>query len=427
MGSTNQAMVLLVDDDPLVRTSLARLLEDQGLNVLPCNGGADALEQLGRVAADAVLSDIKMPGMNGLELLNHIRAQIPELPVLLMTGYADLEMAVTAIQNGVFDFILKPYNPVQLFHSLHKAIDFKRLRQLEANYQAELETRIRKAREELQATHNRLLQGEKLASIGQLAAGVAHEINNPAGFITSNLGTLNRYVERLLTYLELQETMLGAPCGEAALIDLAEQRRALRIDHIRSDIKSLLAESLDGADRIKTLVQSLKNFARVDTENFEFADINAGLESTINICWNEIKYVATLEKDYGVLPPAQVYPQQLNQVFMNLLVNAAHAIAAEGKITVRTWFQNPFIYVSIADTGSGIPETIQNRIYDPFFTTKEAGKGTGLGLSIAYDIVRKHQGEIEFATAPDAGTTFTVKLPLRQCGPGQLYGKGNEG
>lgn len=427
MASPNPATVLLVDDDPLVRDSLSRLLADQGLNVVPCAGAVEAIEQLCRVAADAILSDIKMPGMNGLELLSHVRAQNPDLPVLLMTGFADLEMAVAAIQNGVFDFILKPYNPLQLFHSLNKAIDFKRLRQLEANYQAELEARINEARSELQAAHNRLLQGEKLASIGQLAAGVAHEINNPAGFITSNLGTLNRYVERLLSYIELQETLLAEPNPPPALNDLAEQRRILRIDHIRDDIKSLLAESLDGADRIKSLVQGLKNFARVDAENFEYADINAGLDSTINICWNEIKYVATLEKDYGDLPQAQVYPQQLNQVFMNLLVNAAHAIATEGKITVRTWFQGKFIYVSITDTGCGIPETIQNRIYDPFFTTKDIGKGTGLGLSIAYDIVRKHQGEIEFETALGAGTTFTVKLPLQQCGPGRLYDKGNKG
>ncbi|MHB1400012.1 MAG: response regulator [Trichloromonadaceae bacterium] len=406
------ANLLLVDDDPLVRQSTARLLEEFGLRVIPCAGGQEALDHLQKGPVDVVLSDITMPGLSGIELLDAIKARDPQLPVLLMTGYADLELALTAIHRGVFDFILKPYNPQQLFHSVKKALDFHRLQLLERSYQAELEEQVAATTAQLQATHDRMLQGEKLAALGQLAAGVAHEINNPVGFVDSNLGTLARYLESLLAYLKLQEEAIASACQEPLRQELAQHRRRLKLDQICDDVQPLLAESREGTGRIKAIVQSLKTFARVDDGELQLSDINAGLESTINICWNEIKYVATLKREYGELPPARVFPQQLNQVFMNLLVNAAQAIEGQGVITVRTWHRDQAIFVAIADTGRGIPPELQQKIFEPFFTTKEAGKGTGLGLSILADILRKHQGEIWLESVPGAGTTFTLKLPL---------------
>ncbi|BCR03120.1 hypothetical protein DESUT3_01890 [Desulfuromonas versatilis] len=415
MSRKQTATVILVDDDPLVREVGVRLLGEAGYSVQPFESGQAALDLLRSGAeVDMVLSDIKMPGMSGIQLLEEIRAFDQQTPVILMTGYAEVEMAVAAIQKGVFDFILKPYNPPQLLHSVEKAIDMRRLRQIEQNYQAELEARVEQATQELQATHEKMLQGEKMASIGQLAAGVAHEINNPVGFIASNLSTLSNYVERLVAYIAAQEQALTACCPDQTRETLDQERRRLKLDHIREDIRPLLAESIEGTDRIKKLVLSLKTFSRVDDAEFIPADINAGLESTINICWNEIKYVATLNREFGELPMARVYPQQLNQVFMNLLVNAAHAIEGQGEITVKTWHDDGAIFVSIADTGCGIPESIRDKIFDPFFTTKESGKGTGLGLSIACDIVRKHRGEISLESSPGKGTTFVVRLPLHQ-------------
>jgi len=193
---------------------------------------------------------------------------------------------------------------------------------------------------------------------------------------------------------------------------VAEQRKRLKMDYILEDIPQLIAESLEGAQRVRKIVQDLKSFSRVDESEHKRVDINECLDSTINIVWNEIKYVATLEREYGDIPPLLCYPQQINQVFMNLLVNAAHAIEGKGVIRVRTWREGDSLCVAVSDTGCGIAPEIQKRIFEPFFTTKEVGKGTGLGLSISYDIIRKHQGDIVVESEPGKGSTFTVKLPL---------------
>jgi len=271
---------------------------------------------------------------------------------------------------------------------------------------------LEKAYAELQSTQTMVIQQEKMASIGQMAAGVAHEINNPMGFITSNLNSMNKYMARILEYQKaLDEHM--ASCQSETKKELEEMKRRLKIDFILEDSGNLVNESLEGAERVRKIVQDLKSFSRVDEADEQLADLNQCLESTINIARNEIKYVATLTKDFGEIPQIKCYPQQLNQVFMNLLVNAAHAISDQGKITVRSWSDTGNVFISVSDTGSGIPEEIQQRIFEPFFTTKEAGKGTGLGLSISYDIIRKHGGEIMLESKVDQGTTFTIRLPIK--------------
>ncbi len=273
-------------------------------------------------------------------------------------------------------------------------------------------TELEDAYNQLKDTQSQMLQREKMASIGQLAAGVAHEINNPMGFISSNLSTLGKYAAKLAEFINAQAEVLDSLGSQEATAKLAESRKRLKIDYVISDLNELLKESLDGADRVKKIVQGLKNFSRVDAAEIEYADINECIESTLNIAWNELKYKATVEKDYGTLPRTSCRPQQLNQVFMNLLINAAHAIEQQGVIAIRTWSENGFIYASIADTGCGITAEKINRIFEPFFTTKEIGKGTGLGLSIAYDIVQKHNGEINVVSEEGKGTTFTIKLPV---------------
>jgi two-component system, NtrC family, sensor kinase len=265
---------------------------------------------------------------------------------------------------------------------------------------------------ELKETHSQLLQQEKMASIGQLAAGVAHEINNPIAFISSNLGTMVKYLERLEQFLEQQSAAVAQTAPEPLQQELARGRQKLKVDYILNDAKNLLAESQDGSERVRSIVQNLKSFSRVDDTNRSYVDINDCLESTVTIAWNELKYKATLTRDYGELPPVKCLPQQLNQVFLNMLVNAAHAIETQGEITVSTRSAGDQVLVSFRDTGCGIPEEIRSRIFEPFFTTKEVGKGTGLGLSISYDIIKKHNGSIEVESAPGCGTTFTIRLPV---------------
>ena len=269
---------------------------------------------------------------------------------------------------------------------------------------------LEKAYSELKEAQLQIFQQEKMASIGQLAAGVAHEINNPMGFISSNLSTLNKYIDRVAEYIAVGDETLA---GNEAAEKINAARKRLKIDYIMEDSRQLIAESQDGAARVRRIVQDLKSFSRVDHAETAQINLNESLDTTINIAWNEIKYVATLDRKFGEIPPINCFPQQLNQVFLNLLVNAAHAIGEkQGSITVRTWGRDESVFVSVTDSGCGIPEEIRQKIFEPFFTTKDVGKGTGLGLSISYDIVKKHGGEITVESEVGRGTTFTVKLPV---------------
>lgn len=276
---------------------------------------------------------------------------------------------------------------------------------------------LEKTLSDLKEAQLQVLQQEKMASLGQLAAGVAHEINNPMGYISSNLVTLDKYCQRLSTFITRSDQAILASQDQHVLQQLQQARQQLKIDRILTDISQLIAESQEGAERVRRIVQDLKSFSRVDQAETALIDLNEALETTINIAWNEIKYAAVLRREYGIIPKIHCFPQQLNQVFLNLLVNAAHAIQAlhqeqQGQITVRTWADAAMLYIAISDTGCGMSEEVRARIFDPFFTTKDVGKGTGLGLSISHEIVKKHGGEIRVDSEPGKGATFTICLPL---------------
>ena len=264
---------------------------------------------------------------------------------------------------------------------------------------------------ELRSAHEQLLQAEKMASIGQLAAGIAHEINNPVGFVNSNMGALKNYVGTLLDVIDRYEQ---AAAGHPAL---AEQLAALRaeadLEFLKDDVIDLVRESLDGLKRVRDIVQALKDFSHVGETEWQVADLHQGLDSTLNIVANEIKYKASVVKEYGKLPQITCLASQLNQVFMNLLVNAAHAMREQGVITLRTGANEGWVWVEIADNGVGIAPENLKRIFEPFFTTKPVGSGTGLGLSLSYGIVHRHGGRIEVASVVGKGTRFTVHLPVQ--------------
>lgn len=273
------------------------------------------------------------------------------------------------------------------------------------------EEAISQANMALKQAQSKILQQDKMASIGQLAAGVAHEINNPIGFISSNLNTLNTYVARLLDFLALLEGVSEKGLSEVVTRQVQEKRRELKLEYIVRDISSLIDESLEGTERVRRIVQDLKSFSRLDEAEEKLADINAGLESTINMVWNELKHKASVHRSLGEIPQIRCNPGQLNQVFMNLLINAANAIETFGEINVQTRKDDGHILITVSDTGFGMPKEVVERIFEPFFTTKEVGKGTGLGLSIAYDIVKKHKGEITVDSRLGQGTTFAIRLP----------------
>lgn len=274
-------------------------------------------------------------------------------------------------------------------------------------------------KEEKEKLQLQLVQSEKMASIGQLAAGVAHEINNPTGFVSSNLKTLKDYqndvIHLLKAYRSLCEELKNEnPDANDPLTKRLTQIEALEedvdIEFIVDDIFKLIAESQDGTQRIKKIVEGLKDFAHPGKDKLQYADINKNLDSTINIVWNELKYKATVKKEYGDLPEVQCYPQQINQVFMNLLVNAAQSIEDKGEIKIETKALSGWVEIKISDNGAGIAKENLLKIFNPFFTTKEVGKGTGLGLNLAYNIIEKHNGTIEVESELGQGTTFTIKL-----------------
>ncbi len=269
----------------------------------------------------------------------------------------------------------------------------------------------------LSHAQDKLVQSEKLASIGQLAAGVAHEINNPIGYIFSNFGTLEKYLADLFEMLSAYEEAEGQLAGTPTAASLKALRERVELDFLKDDIPTLMAESKEGITRVRKIVQDLKDFSRVDAhQEWVWADLHHGIDSTLNIVNNEIKYKADVVKDYGAVPDVLCLPSELNQVIMNLLVNAAHAITADrGQITIRTgcddakaraWFE-------VTDNGSGIAKENLGRIFDPFFTTKPVGKGTGLGLSLSYGIVKKHHGQLDVSSEVGKGTTFRVTVPIQ--------------
>jgi PAS domain S-box-containing protein len=281
--------------------------------------------------------------------------------------------------------------------------------------------------DQLRATQARLVQQEKLASIGNLAAGVAHELNNPIGFISSNFSVLSHYVATLSGYIATTESLLksGAAAETSGLEALAASIEAYKqekkIEFILHDIPELLNESREGIERITSIVQNLRQFSRVDYESkFDPYDINQGLENTLVVARNEIKYVADVVKEFGDIPAVECVAGEINQVFLNILINAAQAIAGQrraekGRITVRTRVEGAGVVCEFEDDGPGIPADVIGRVFDPFFTTKEAGRGTGLGLNISYDIVvNKHGGELTVSSDLGRGTRFTVKLPVSQ-------------
>jgi signal transduction histidine kinase len=270
--------------------------------------------------------------------------------------------------------------------------------------------------DERKQLESQLVQSEKLASLGQLAAGVAHEINNPIGFISSNLGCLEGY------FKQLQEMLDAYRCAEEAITStevmerLGVLRERIELEFLREDIPLLIKESKDGISRVGQIVKDLKDFSRVDSnQEWQWANLHQGIDSTLNIVANELKYKADVVKAYQVLPEIECLPSQINQVIMNLIVNASQAIGAErGTITLSTGMAGETVWIEVADTGSGIePQTLQ-KIFDPFFTTKPIGQGTGLGLSLSYGIVKKHHGDISVRSVVGTGTTFRVELPVRQ-------------
>lgn len=269
--------------------------------------------------------------------------------------------------------------------------------------------------EDLTTAQDQLLQSEKLAAIGQLSAGVAHEINTPLGFIGCNLNSLKRYIDDLVEMSDqVKESTKGVENGEELLNRIETVEKKFDFDNLIDDLSDVLSETKEGVGRIQKIVANLKGFARASDGEWESIDLNQEIDSTLNVAWNELKYHCTIEKGYGKLPLVECLRSEINQVIMNLLINASHAIEEKGTISIRTGTSDNNAWVEIEDTGMGVNPEVLHKIFDPFFTTKPVGKGTGLGLSVSCGIIEKHQGQLNVVSEPGVGTKFTVTIPFNR-------------
>ncbi|CAD5374598.1 His Kinase A (Phospho-acceptor) domain-containing protein [Rubrivivax sp. A210] len=437
------ASVLVVEDSRSALRLLTDILMAAGYEALAADGGEAALALVERRLPDLILLDIYMPGIDGFEVLRQLKAskRTRATPVVLLSAATETAQRLKGFRLGAIDFIAKPYQREELLARVHTHVELAQARaaleqqaaslaQTNTRLQQEVAERVaaqtalqaqleavRAMHEQLAQAQAQLLQAEKMSAIGQLAAGVAHELNNPIGFVQSNLGSMAAYVDDLLGLLDLTTRCLREHVDPARLTVVEQTRRELDVDFLARDMRQLLAESRDGVDRVRKIVLNLKEFSHVGDNEWVWTDLRKGLDSTLAIVWNELKYKADVNRSYGEMPEILCIPSQLNQVFMNLLVNAAQAIDGHGEVDVRTGSVGDEVWVEIEDSGRGIAPEHINRIFEPFFTTKPVGQGTGLGLSLSYGIVYRHGGHWTVRSTPGEGTCMRITLPLKPPAP----------
>lgn len=404
--------ILIVDDSAVVRRHFAIVLS-QAYECVEAASVPEAFQHLKEQKFELVLTDIIMPGLSGIELLRKIIESYPETTVIVVSGVDRPQRALDAMRLGAFDYLIKPCENDVLRLTVERALERRSLLLNAKQYKRDLELRneeLVRGKAQLERLQAQIVQNEKMASLGQLAAGVAHEINNPIGFVYSNLDFLEGYVGDLIRLLELYDTT-ELPVHAAAAV--AEFKRQIGYENAITDLRSVIDDCREGAERVRDIVQNLRTFSRLDEAEFKKTDIHEGIESTIRIL---SRYFSggniRLVRDYGELPDVDLYSKELNQVWMNLLVNAAQAVGvADGEVRIETRSGETHVTVAISDTGGGIEKEHLTRIFDPFYTTKPVGEGTGLGLSISFGIVERHGGRISVESTSGRGTTFTVMLP----------------
>lgn len=391
--------IIVAEDNKVSAKLLEKILSKSGYEVIPAENGRDAWEKIQKTGARVLLTDWMMPELNGIELCTKIRnADLPAyIYIIILTARTDKKDALEGLKAGADDYIIKPFDPEEL------------------NVRIRTGERILSLEDKFEKTQKQLLISEKMASIGQLAAGVAHEINNPVGFISSNLKTLSDYFTDLVGLISMYREIVSQPIQSHEINEkakkIADYEKKIDLEYILKDIEDLIGDCSEGTERIKKIVIDMKDFAHPGENKPSMSDINRCIESTLHMVWNELKYKTTVHSDLGEIPDIECVSQQINQVVMNLLINAAHAIPSKGDIFIKTEAKENGVEIRIRDTGTGIPPEKIDKIFDPFFTTKEPGKGTGLGLHVAYNIIMKHNGSIKVKSVTGEGTEFIIWLP----------------
>ncbi|MEG5138142.1 MULTISPECIES: hybrid sensor histidine kinase/response regulator [unclassified Microcoleus] len=429
-------IVLIVDDNSNNLGILYNLLDNASFEVWVAQDGESALEKVGYALPDLILLDIMMPGIDGFETCERLKANplTTDIPVIFMSALSETVDKVKGLSLGAVDYITKPFQQEEVLARVQLHLKLSYLTKKIEKQNQELEQRVQERTTELSsALHDlkqaqvQLVQTEKMSSLGQLVAGVAHEINNPVSFIFGNLNHASDYIRDLLSHLEAYQQHYPNPVPQ-----ITAHAEEIELDYLLEDLPNMITSMKVGADRISNISVSLRNFSRTDTSTKVAVNIHEGLDSTLLILRHRLKACGDrpeihVIKEYGNLPLVECYPGQLNQVFMNLIANAIDALEDKivssqsaktdnFKITIITELVNEnSVKIHIADNGTGIEETVASQLFEAFFTTKSAGKGTGLGLSISYQIVvEKHGGQLTCTSALGDGTKFTVEIPIHQ-------------
>ncbi|MEO1428161.1 MAG: response regulator [Cyanobacteria bacterium J06633_8] len=430
--------ILVIDDSPTNLEVLHDVLGNAGYEVLVEMDGASGIEQVEANPPDLILLDVMMPKIDGFETCRRLQANAStkDIPIIFITALTEAEEKVKGLSLGAVDYITKPFEQQEVIARISLHLKLRKLNLELDKQKQELEVRVKERTLELSQTLEQLknaqlqlVQAEKISSLGQLVAGVAHEVNNPIGFISTNLHYANQYIEDLLMLVGLFQKNCSNPGSE-----VEAQIETMDLGHIEKDLPKLMSSMKLGTDTIKGIMQSLRNFSRTDGNDKKLVDIHQGIEATLMILQHRLKAYSKrpaiqVIKDYSILPKIKCYPGQLNQVFMNLLANAIDVleesindslcvnnegyIALNPQIRITTTIDKHQLTVKIADNGKGMSESVKNEIFQPFFTTKPEGKGTGLGLSISYQIITEnHGGNLQCISSPGEGTEFLIQIPF---------------
>jgi two-component system, NtrC family, sensor kinase len=431
----SSATILIIDDTPTNLEVLYGALSSAGYDILVEMDGVSGLEQAQNNQPDLILLDVMMPGIDGFETCHRLKANplTHDIPVIFMTALAETEHKVKGLTVGAVDYIAKPFQHEEVLARVKNHLQLRSMAQTLAqqnaqlkDFNTQLEEKVAERTVELQQMHVQLIQQERLSSLGQLVAGIAHEINNPVNFIYGNCAPAKGYAKDLLEIISLYQAEYPQPSP-----DLQAKIQDLDLEFLAEDLPKVISSMQMGAERIREIVLSLRNFSRLDEADFKEANLHEGIDNTLMILHHRFKETSDqkgiqLVKNYGQIPLVNCFPGQLNQVFMNIISNSIDALgerdetrsheaiaANPSKISIQTeLLPSGWVSIQISDNGAGIPEAVRHKLFDPFFTTKPVGKGTGLGLSISHQIVvEKHKGRIWCDSIVGEGAKFTIEIP----------------